>query len=132
MSPCQLERDGATHRAAEHYRLFEAKSSYEGHDRLDVGFAGKEIFLFPPPFGRQRAAMVGQVKGKDAPAGSYLRVAEQVPVLAGVGPRSVQADERSVPASFLEVDAVAGAGNLDVDVPAGYGVELRHAHYPPA
>ena len=54
-----------------------------------------------------------------------------MPVLAGVGPRGVQADERPAPTGLFEVDAVAYAADLDVDVPAGYGIELRYSFYNP-
>src|SRR5829696_9587507 len=111
--------------------MLEVERANESHDRVCIESGGEQILFLPPGPGWHRPAMVGQIEGDHTPPRRDLRVAEQLPVLSGVGTRRVQAHQRPTYASFLEVEAGATpCSSIEVYVAPRNRVELRHDSHP--
>ena len=106
-------------RAAHHHRAIESEALAEREDQLRVGLGREEILLVAPSGGREGLPVPGHVEGHDPEPVGDRAVRHQVPVLAPVRPRGVQADERDAASRLLEVDAVGTAAKLQVHVAAG-------------
>src|SRR5262245_61710365 len=121
----EIEHDPSTDRATHHHRAMELERAAERDDHLGIGGGGEAIFLPLPALGRQRFAVPGHVEGEHAIVPVNVLIQHQVAELPPVGAGRVQAEEGDALARLLEIDPVRTAVELERQVAANDGLELR-------
>src|SRR5579872_3035271 len=114
----KIENNSAADRAAQDDRLLQRERPAKRENRLCVARRREAIFFAVPALRRVRLAMPWHVEGNDPEILREFLISEKVPPLPSVGARRVQADQRYSFAILLEIDAIAFAADLDVNVPA--------------
>jgi hypothetical protein len=104
-----------------------------GHrkDHLGILRRSELVFLVVPADRRRRLAVPWHVEGDDAVARGDTRVVHQCAILAAIGARGVQAQQRRAAARFLDIDAMLAAEQVEMQIATDGGFKMRaHAAAP--
>ncbi|MNL35096.1 hypothetical protein D3C87_1571070 [compost metagenome] len=123
----KLQHDAPADRATDQRRAVQRQGIAERHHGFHVAFGGQAVFLVLPAGRRVRLAVPGHVESNHAITRGDVRIAHHVAVLAAVGARGMQADQRNALARFLEIDAAGLARDFNRHIAANNGFQ-RGAH----
>ena len=127
----EMQDDATADRAAHDDGSIQRKRLAHPEYHVDVVLRGESILEGLPARGRGRFAVPGHVEGNDAILFGNARVVHHGAVLAAVGSRRVQAQQRNAFAGFLHVEPLGAAEKVESQVATDHGFEshlARGAH----
>lgn len=124
----QFEHDRAAHRAPGDDRTIQVERVPESADERNVALRRQPVLFQPPAIGRIRAAVIREVEGDHSEVRRDRLVQQEMPELPAVGAGGVKTEQRYALPCLFEVDAIAFALDVEVQVPTDDRFDVHRLH----